>query len=588
MIKKFAKQLFKGKLRIQVLTVNILLTLVPLLLMSSVMVYLYQTSMRTTVKNNAEELFLQVDQRILERLQEVERVSQSVFHNHDIQTITVNPQAVNFYDNHKLIGTFLDSIAETSPYIRSITIYDMYDRIYRSAVHVNFDFKSPVYDDVRESDAFKKGALIFVNYDTDPNYFLAIKKIKNSFYNDNNYLDELGIGVITLNKSLLRDIILPSDFENSRFFIVDTFRNTVLMSSLRNFYENEEITVDEIMEGKGNHITKNSKIGQTNMELVASVPITESERYYNLVILLLVVASAVLIILSILFSSFINYRLTKPIDLLINSINNVGKRNLYYKIEAEFDNELSDVKEAFNRMIDEIRGYTKRIISTQERLYETELLKNKYELSSLQSQINSHFLSNTLNCMRGMVMMDSKENLLEMIKNLVFFLRYIAEGSEYATIDSELTHADTYLKLQRLQRLQYGGGINIKYDVSENVGQYKILKLLMQPLLENAVFHGLKNRNKGTILIKVYEKEKFLYIKIYDTGTGMSPEVLERLRTALSDVDLLNKSTSIALINILKRIKLHYGDEADMYISSMKNIGSIVTLMIPNQHLNHK
>lgn len=204
----------------------------------------------------------------------------------------------------------------------------------------------------------------------------------------------------------------------------------------------------------------------------------------------------------------------------------------------------------------------------------------KAQSSMLQMQINPHFLHNTLNTINAIVIREFKGDTVvsDMITNLAEILRYSLNTAEYlVTLDMELMYLNTYIEIQRVK---YNNKFSVEYNIEEEVKKYKVLKLSLQPLVENAITHGIIPKNRyGTIKITAKMHKELFMIEIEDDGVGIPPEKLKEInRKMQNEVFMLDKSLGID--NTAKRIRLIFGDEYGLKISTSES-GTKIILTIP-------
>ncbi len=220
--------------------------------------------------------------------------------------------------------------------------------------------------------------------------------------------------------------------------------------------------------------------------------------------------------------------------------------------------------------------------------YSESILKNQAEINALQSQINPHFLYNTLESIRGKALMADMEEIAEMTEALATFFRYsISQKGNIVTLWDEIKNVQNYFKIQKF-RFNDRFELAIIYDeIDEDILDFKIPKLTLQPIVENSIYHGLESKiGKGKIEIRILRTEKRLIISVIDEGVGIQKEKLlminKSLTSNLLDVQSGNsKKGGIALINVNQRIKLFFGDEYGLRITSTVNVGTEVELVIP-------
>ena len=240
-------------------------------------------------------------------------------------------------------------------------------------------------------------------------------------------------------------------------------------------------------------------------------------------------------------------------------------------------NELSD-------MIDYLeKGLDKALISS--------LALKQAEINVLQSQINPHFLYNILDSIRGQALSEGVPEIADMTESLANYFRYcVTKDDGIVTLADELKNVQNYWKIQ-----QYRFGDKISMEIlldgtSLYPEEYEIPKLILQPIVENAIFHGLETKTgKGHVVIRIENTSTLLMITVMDDGTGMDEEELEKLRTHLKEKQHVigkneygtRRNSGIALLNVNERIKLHYGDEYGLQISSSRLVGTEVEFILP-------
>lgn len=256
-------------------------------------------------------------------------------------------------------------------------------------------------------------------------------------------------------------------------------------------------------------------------------------------------------------------------------------------VEVENKDEIGELAGAFNKMKYATQEYIlileeKR--KTLDLLHREELERLEMEkqleamqLDLLKSQINPHFLFNTLNVIGGMANLESAETTEKMIMSLSSLFRYNLKTSEREVIlDWELTVVQDYIYLQQMR---FGSRIRFSIDCPADRKQAIVPAFTFQPLVENAVIHGLSSKEEGgRVLIRVWKEEKMLYITVTDTGVGMTKAELAELKARLHAKD--DKRRGIGIGNIYRRIYAMY-ENGQMDIFSKKNVGTVVRIIIP-------
>lgn len=296
----------------------------------------------------------------------------------------------------------------------------------------------------------------------------------------------------------------------------------------------------------------------------------------NSIIIVTLICIALIFILSLEVSN----SLVKPIKSLVSAMSQVENGNLSASIEINTGDEIQLLADSFNRM-------SKNIKNLIEKVYQAQLSQKEAQLKELQTQINPHFLYNTLESIRGVAMVEGIPSIALMSKSLSSLFRYSIKGNEIVTIRDEIDHIKNYINIQNFR---FENKFLVEYDIDEVLYDYKILKLTLQPLVENSIHHGLESkRGKGKISIsceKINDNIRFL---ITDNGTGIPEDKLELLNQSLSreiepitDLsDDSNKSQSIGVANVNSRLKLYLGNEYGLRFTSINGKGTTVEILIP-------
>jgi len=284
----------------------------------------------------------------------------------------------------------------------------------------------------------------------------------------------------------------------------------------------------------------------------------------------------------ILMSFYISYVFsnwfTKPIINMAKQMKKVEKGDLTARVEVNSEDEIGNLAKSFNIMTEKLGSLVRRIVIEEEE-------KRNYELNALRAQINPHFLYNTLDSIIWMAECKENDKVIEMTSALSKMLRASINNKEGGvTLGLEIQNAVNYLKIQKFR---YSNKLNYRIDIPKKLYDKKAAHLILQPLVENAIYHGIKGKEGiGTITIKAYEKMediKILYIKIIDNGIGMKQEDIEKI------VDKKGKDPyGIGVVNVNKRIALIYGDEYGLEIKSKIGTGTEVIIRIPSIDANEE
>ena len=273
---------------------------------------------------------------------------------------------------------------------------------------------------------------------------------------------------------------------------------------------------------------------------------------------------------SVLISYFISVRISRPIGVLRRSMQAIERGNFDIDIAVNSTDEVNGLAQDFNIAIRQIKALIAQNTQAQEQ-------KRRHELKALQAQINPHFLYNTLDSIIWMIECGESEDAIVMTSTLARFFRLgISQGGDIITVQDEIDHLNCYLTIQKMR---YKDKLDFLVDVDPQICAYRTLKLLIQPLVENAIYHGLKTQERKGMLRVVGDKEgDDLVFKVIDNGTGMTDQELSELYTARPTS---KGSGGIGVNNVRERIQLYFGASYGVTFESVKGEGTVVTIRLP-------
>jgi two-component system, sensor histidine kinase YesM len=285
----------------------------------------------------------------------------------------------------------------------------------------------------------------------------------------------------------------------------------------------------------------------------------------------IVLVGFITLILLILITYIISSKITTPIASLKNTMNLIHKGDLSHTADISSNDEVGELATSFNYMIQRINTLMHEVVEEQAE-------KRKSELRVLQDQINPHFLYNTLDSIIWMA--ESKDpNTVPMIEALSNLFRIsLNRGQEMITIQEELEHVKNYLYILSMR---YYERFDYSFDIDPNTLKYKIPKLLLQPLVENAIYHGIKSKStKGLIVIRTCFTQENLVLTVIDDGVGMTPTKVMHLLNDNAPIES-EEGSGIGVTNVHQRIKLYFGPSYGITIQSIESVGTTVNINLP-------
>ena len=329
------------------------------------------------------------------------------------------------------------------------------------------------------------------------------------------------------------------------------------------------ITVENV---SGKNLTLNVRtIGYTGWKLVGVTPSAAlgvdgiKFRFF-----VLFVADLFLFLLAMI-NAFISDKISNPIKSLDGSVREIESGNLDVEIVPSGSYEVEHLGKSIKNMLGRIKVLMSDLVAEHN-------AKRKSEFDTLQSQINPHFLYNTLDIIVWMIENENSDKAVSIVTALAKFFRIsLSKGKNIITVKDEVEHVRNYLMIQNMR---FKNRFEYSIDVDEEVLSYSSLKLMLQPLVENAIYHGMEFMDgDGEIDVKVFKEDDSLYFTITDNGLGMSEDMVEALLS--KDFVPSKKGSGIGVKNVNERIKLYFGNEYGLKVESEPDEGTKITIHLP-------
>ncbi|MCM3781584.1 sensor histidine kinase [Neobacillus mesonae] len=285
----------------------------------------------------------------------------------------------------------------------------------------------------------------------------------------------------------------------------------------------------------------------------------------------LVTLAIVMSFFAAIISIFLSHVITRPIKKLFRNIGLVEKGHFEQVEQIRSRDEIGHLSIRFNKMSYEL----KRMV---ERVQQEEMEKASAEMRALHAQINPHFLYNTLGSVKWIASMQQSDKIVEMTDALISMLRYATRSDgTLVTIREELDNIANYVTIQNVR---YYDSIQMKYEIEERLLDYYMPKMILQPMIENAIFHGLSELEEdGIITIRIHLRDSDIAIEVSDNGVGMDPHTIQHFMEERLDAD--KGSMGIGLRNVQRRIQLHFGELYRLQVYSEVGEGTMFTIMLP-------
>ena len=398
-----------------------------------------------------------------------------------------------------------------------------------------------------------------------------------------------GVFFIDLNYSAISGLCDQSTVGTKGYaFILDAKGNIVYhpqQQQLYNELQTENISLimdtdeDTVLTGTGNDgklysISRSEKTGWTVVDCTNVKELLSKSRQAQSVYVL---TAIILVIVALLFSRFMARSITLPIQKLRDSMKKVQEGDFSVSdVVVDSKNEIGSLTKSFDVMTHRIHELMEQNVHEQEE-------KRKSELKALQSQINPHFLYNTLDSIIWMAESGKNEEVVQMTSALAKLLRQsISNEDEIVTVEREIEYTRNYLAIQKLR---YRDQLEYIIDIDEEVLHRKIVKLVIQPLVENAIVHGMPADSRRIVItLKCRQEDGLLILSVTDNGIGIAPERLHEIQCALNGSgtgNIRSGKNGIGVVNVHQRIQLMYGEACGLRFISCEGLGTSVEVRIP-------
>lgn len=563
----------------------------------SVGVISYQRSaleLEKEVKQSSGLVIDQVESHIEYYLQDFEVTSLKIMNSKELAAFIdlYSRASVSNEELDKIVRSYLVSQEFSRPDISNITILSDNGKVLDTLGSRNYYPAYKLRDEYWYSSVPRNGMIMLVSRTLKlKNMDQPVISLVRRLYNPRN-LQPMGMLVIDINFRRIEDILKKVTISNKGyFFILDTKGHYVYhpdYSKLGQKVENKQISnlikkdsSSQVVDGKSKDLvtyTHSSNLGWTFFTSV---------EYRNLVEGIKEIRKTILMTIGIalIFAYFTGYgfatTLIRPIRRLQNFMKKVEIGNLDGRVKVESKDEIGQLTRGFNNTVEKLSELVEEVYISKLREAELSLKQKEIEIKMLQSQMNPHFLYNSLETIRGMALEENKENIAMMSNSLGILLRYnLRNNSSTVTLGEEIKFCELYLQIQKVR---FEDRFTYYFDIPEWALKIEVVKFSLQPLLENCFIHANgTDVTKITITISVIrESENALKIIISDNGTGIKANVLEEISKKLKQTTTNNDGLNIGIINVHQRIRYLFGNDYGISIDSSEGSGTKVEMMLP-------
>lgn len=314
------------------------------------------------------------------------------------------------------------------------------------------------------------------------------------------------------------------------------------------------------------YVVKKATLSSVDWEAYLFRPvetIAASVNQIAVIVILIILLCLFIILLSCIILSKV---VVRPLEALAKNMQLIEQGDLSINVKKTSSDEIGHLIQAFSQMVERLKHLIDEVLKSK-------IKQQEYEMKALQAQINPHFLYNSLSLINGKALLAGQNDISQMALLLSTFYRTtLNKGKSFTTVNDELKNTLSYAQIQNIM---HSNSFDIVYDIDENLFSYPIPNLLLQPLVENAIIHGIDHKetlDKGILTISCYQEDSLLIFKVLDNGCGMSEEQCRNI--------LISESSGYGIQNVHHRVQLYYGSEYGLHYNSTKGVGTCATLTL--------
>ena len=559
-----------------------LFIVIPVIVIGYVSNSMYQNSIRTQTENNIRGTLLQIRDNIEYKLEDVKRVSSMLYFDYSLATqlrsfregwesyerttklvlpkfdIAVNATGMNiamsiFLENNSLPEVYHGSYERENPDLLGERTYNLY--------HLTRIEEKPWYKDFPEEKYAETMEWRQVERDAEFNRISLLRRMVDSLYPKR--LKEIGF--------MRLSVKIPDIFQSVDFGKIG--EGTVL--SIRDEHERvmyqSGVLPQQVLQAENpadHYLLLEEPLGSMPWKLVAQIPTTIIQRDAQKIRMLIIGVCLVCLLVFTFLGVFVSKYFSVRIQKFVSVLNAFREGDLHKRMSYRGRDEFSQIATALNEMGENIDGLIKKV-------YLTQLQKKEAELEMLQSQINPHFLYNTLSSINRLAKFGETEKVQQTVLELAKFYRLtLNEGRMMIPVASEIEQANAYLEIQKIK---YGDRMEVMFDIDPDIWPYETMKLILQPFIENVLKHAWCGDRIHLRIVGQMDGEEILF-RVIDDGIGMKQERIDQL---FGPEGPMNAGYGVR--NVDQRIKLQYGPRYGVSIYSRVGIGTAVQIRIPAQ-----
>lgn len=522
------------------------------------------------MENSNQAVMSQVSQQVMSvvetELLSLEHIAFTLGQSAQVKAFVQEADSLAYHEKSGQISTLLNTLIPQSSFVGNLLIYN------QEGVYSHF------------SGSLGNTAAARIGYDLEKkelpqHLYLALEGTYFVGYASGIYEENRQIGMIVLlieEERLITFFSQYSEMNNIKIALVADGK--VLVSSDGAL---AGISVDDLLKGKGDFLRR--KIGVTPFEVVVGNDGSYADTMIREFAVAVAATALIFVLILFLFLALWNRSFFRPMLQVMRGVESLGSEQELQALPSTGEESFDRLVEQINAMLIRLDEKNRELLHARLGLQNAQIERQKALIISLKKQINAHFTINVLNSIKLLAEKQEMEKTGEMCDGLSYLLRYANAGDEFIGGMEEFFILEKYISIMSIR---YRDRFQSDFDVDDRLDNVLIPRMLIQPILENAILHGFKKMNSGGYLhVHAAQKDNRVVVRVSDNGCGMEESALQELRTRLADAHTHTLDEQglehIALLNIQKRLRAYYGAEYGLTVDSTPGIGTTVTLILP-------
>lgn len=554
--KSFTREIFVGLL---------LVASIPAIVAGTCLVELFRTQLEYNYSKEAAEQANQVSETLVNYLSGIELTTDKIITNNNIISNIYNSDS---WEKNKAYT----ALYRTTEGLRNYAGFNVYDKdgncVFTTEINGGIE-SLPTYWGILKTAFAHPEKMVIKRAVLPHNRDVLLQTTKSVFVNE----ECVGFVVVNIRESDLLFILDKTYDVSNGLSIIDSFYEEVYSTNsdaavnLAKLVRERRFNDESLYKSGDSAEFIMESIGDTGLTLLlGKEPVLTdgiTHTMWRVILLILVASMGLCLVVALFFSNF----LSKPLKEMTKAMEKVKQGDLSTSISSNRQDELGQLSVQFDNMTAELKNYMELQVRQQQEL-------NDSNIAMMQAQLNPHFLYNTLDTMKWVAKANQVPEIAKMSADLAQILRMSISETKFVTIKEEMELVEKYAEIQQIR---FGGNFTFDAELPMELEDCIVPKLIVQPIVENAVIHGLKEMDRGHIFVNIYENDNELIIEVSDNGCGMDEAVIEKINTRNRE----NFKGHLGFYNVDTIIKLYYGDDYGVRAKRLEEGGTLVSITLP-------